>query len=176
VGDLVAVHLRPTSGDICSHDSTEANPRRETQLRFTLGQPWVGDTVMTRPRPTSTGDAIPIRLRPTLRERRSLGSPMANIGRETRSRFNQGQPRARDVVEACSRLTPDEQRIVGSPKGVSGYALEGAQLCRPTLQADRSTKYVDQHYKTNRPTNSPTTNSLSSNLMRQRSKSSTTDP
>jgi hypothetical protein len=74
------------------------------------------------------GDAVPIRPRPTLGGRRSLGSPMANLGRETRSRFNQGQPRARDIVEACSRLTPDEQRIVGSPKGVLGDAPEGAQF------------------------------------------------
>jgi hypothetical protein len=46
---------RPSSGETGSHDSPEANPRRETQSRLTRDQALAGQLATTHRRPSSGG-------------------------------------------------------------------------------------------------------------------------
>jgi hypothetical protein len=61
--DLPEATTRPRLFARCSHDSPEDNC--PTQSWLAQGQLWAGDAVQIRLRPTLVGDAVPIRSRPT---------------------------------------------------------------------------------------------------------------
>jgi hypothetical protein len=63
--------------------SPEANLGRETQFCLALGQPRMGDAVLSRQVQLWAGDAIPSRPRPTSDGRRCSASPETNLGWET---------------------------------------------------------------------------------------------
>jgi hypothetical protein len=63
----------------------------------------MGDTVMTRPRPTMGG-------------RGGHDSSEANLGRETQSRLAQGQPRVGDTVTTRPRPTRAGDAVTTHPR------------------------------------------------------------
>jgi hypothetical protein len=119
---LVTTHLRPTPSGRCrrSHDSPEAKPRWgrspdssrlargwETQSRLVTTHRRVGETVMTRSRPSQhrrhNHDSPEVR-------RHSHHSLEANPGWETQLPLARGHPQAGDAVTTCP--SPKEVRVL----------------------------------------------------------------
>jgi hypothetical protein len=87
-----------------SHNSSEANPERETQSRLAQDQTRAGDAVAARPRPTPGGRHSHDSPDTNLGRRRSHDLSETNLMRETQSRLVRDQPRAADGV--TPRLRP----------------------------------------------------------------------
>jgi hypothetical protein len=119
MGDAVTTRLRPTTGGRHSHDSPEANPRRERQSQLARGQPRTGDAVTTHPRTTSGGRCS----HDSPETSRSNGSHETNFGRKTvtaRSRPPIVTTRPRPTSSGrCSRGLPETSRSHDSPEGAS---------------------------------------------------------